>query len=71
MTKTFWLLAILFVSTVYAEDTALPSPEFIEFLGEWEATDGQWQDPTILLDMDVADLEHDDNEQVFEEQEHD
>lgn len=31
-----------------AED--VPSMEFLEYLGEWETSDGEWIDPTILAE---------------------
>jgi hypothetical protein len=33
-----------------SEQTEAPSPELLEFLGSWEADDGQWLDPLELLD---------------------
>ena len=34
-------------------DEAL-SLEFLEFLGKWETSDGEWMDPEILLDLPGA-----------------
>ncbi len=31
-----------------AEETELPSMDFLEFLGEWETEDGGWVDPLEL-----------------------
>lgn len=52
-------LIILFwfaVASVYADEVQAPSLEFLEFMGEWESSDGQWQDPIELSNMnDVVD----------------
>ena len=46
------LIVLTHVSTlVYAEEEAVveePAPDFIEFLGEWETTEGVWVDPNEL-----------------------
>ena len=44
------MLVICMISTwAYAkeadEDTELPSLEMLEFLGEWETSEGEWVDP--------------------------
>lgn len=67
MTKTFCLVATLFVTSVYAEEATAPSTEFLEFLGEWEVTDGQWQDPTLLIEVEVADLKRDDSARIHQQ----
>ncbi len=36
-----------------AEENA-PDLGFIEFLGEWQAEDGGWLDPFLLLDIELA-----------------
>ena len=33
-----------------------PTLELLEFLGEWETSDGQWIDPAVLEDEDFANL---------------
>ena len=47
------LMVMAHVATpAYAADAnvaAEPAPDFIEFLGEWEATDGTWFDPNELM----------------------
>jgi len=35
-----------------AADEPAPTTDFIEFLGEWQTTDGQWVDPNTLDDVD-------------------
>ena len=42
---------------VVAEDTDMPSMEFVEFLGSWETDDGEWVDPTQFEDLPTADQE--------------
>ncbi len=32
------------------EDNDVPSLEMLEFLGEWETTEGEWVDPGELVD---------------------
>ena len=45
------LLPALLPAVVRAEpeQSETPSPELLEFLGSWEADDGQWLDPLELL----------------------
>jgi hypothetical protein len=45
------LLPALLPVPVWAEtgQAEAPSPELLEFLGSWEADDGQWLDPLDLL----------------------
>jgi hypothetical protein len=62
--------AIVSASSLYAEEVSAPNAEFLEFLGEWQTSDGQWQDPTDLLFIDESDLQNA-NEQPVEEQDHD
>ena len=61
--------------SAYAQDANTPSTEFLEFLGEWEAQDGQWQDPGELLEIEDADLQKSKvktvSETVYEEHDHD
>jgi hypothetical protein len=57
MIRILVVLCCLGVSAVYAEETQKPSMEFLEFIGEWEDKDGQWQDPMQFKDMDDAELQ--------------
>ena len=35
-----------------------PSPELLEFLGNWETSDGEWQDPLELMkELDVVEAD--------------
>lgn len=52
-------LMMLIYTPIYAESDEkpeIPSPEFLEFLGEWETTDGEWVDPNEFGDEDLARL---------------
>lgn len=57
MRRMLLMLGCLAVTAAYAEEVEPPSMEFLEFMGEWEGTDGQWQDPMQLVDMDDAALQ--------------
>ena len=56
------LLMILFSQILQSETTEpadedeSPSLELLEFLGEWETSDGTWVDPSDLEDDDFAKL---------------
>jgi hypothetical protein len=53
------LSMILFSPLLQAEtqeDDEAPSLELLEFLGEWETSDGEWIDPEELEDDDFAKL---------------
>lgn len=56
MKRVLIMACCLSISSVYAAEAQAPSVEFLEFMGEWEGTDGQWQDPTQLVDVSDADL---------------
>jgi len=50
--KWAFLLVILYAGSAYASDgdadkqaKQQPDADFLEFLGEWETTDGAWFDP--------------------------
>ena len=44
------LILSLFSISVYADDKVdQPSPELLEFLGEWETKDGEWFNPMWIL----------------------
>jgi len=49
-----------------AEDT--PSMELLEFLGEWETKEGEWVDPSTLMDTEVAESNEVDYVYTAEEQ---
>jgi hypothetical protein len=43
-------------TTLNADET--PSLELLEFLGNWETSDGKWQDPLELMqELDVLEVE--------------
>ncbi len=47
-------------ATVDAREDSPPSGpdlEFLEFLGSWEAEDGQWVNPLDLMDQSFSDVE--------------
>ena len=68
MKKVVCLYLLMGAATVYAEEAQAPSMEFLEFMGEWETSDGQWQDPIELSKMDDAELQQSDSKTVSEEQ---
>lgn len=48
------------VAAAAGEEASAPSMELLEFLGEWEADDGEWIDPTdpdvmLLLGREYSD----------------
>jgi|GEM_PF-1681804 len=51
------LLLLLLGPGVAIGEGANPSPEFLEFLGEFSEADDSWVDPTLLPPVD----EHDDD----------
>lgn len=75
MKQLVYLLTLLLAATVYADEAQAPSVEFLEFMGEWETSDGQWQDPIELSRMneamDDAELQQLENEKVSEEKHND
>lgn len=55
------LIFILYsMSSLFAEEQknneAMPSIEFLEFLGEWETEDGEWIDPIELENEEFGKL---------------
>ena len=52
--RTVWALLLLltpgFASTAPDESREMPSLEMLEYLGEWESSDGQWIDPMTAFD---------------------
>ncbi len=49
----------LFPAALYSEDresAEVPSIDFLEFLGEWQTSDGEWIDPNELNDEVYAEL---------------
>mgnify|MGYP000128961095 FL=1 len=53
------LLMIQFSSILQAtseQDNGAPSLDLLEFLGEWESSDGEWLDPAEFEDNDFAKL---------------
>ncbi len=53
-----WVVAgCLLAAPAHAAETAetpepLPEDEFLEFLGDWEAVDGEWIDPVALAELE-------------------
>jgi len=51
-----WPLLLLLLpglaSTAQDEGADLPSPEMLEYLGEWENSNGQWIDPMTTFDTE-------------------
>jgi hypothetical protein len=45
------------------QEQEIPSLEFLEFLGEWEAEDGRWIDPEELEQMSLPDTEPEKDEE--------
>ena len=53
------LILICSTSSLLAEEQnndALPTIEFLEFLGEWESDDGAWIDPSDLENEEIGKL---------------
>ncbi|MBL1278171.1 MAG: hypothetical protein COB30_019005 [Ectothiorhodospiraceae bacterium] len=50
------------VTALTAETAASPSLELLEFLGDWESKEGEWQDPLEL--MNALDALEDDAQKV-------
>jgi len=57
MKRILVVLCFFGAGVVYAEDVEKPSMDILEFIGEWESKDGQWQDPMQFKDMDETDLQ--------------
>lgn len=57
--------------TLNADDSEqAPSPELLEFLGEWETKDGEWFNPLwILKNLKTASQQTDQNEQEAKDNE--
>jgi hypothetical protein len=50
------LTAVLLPATAIADEP--PSPELLEFLGNWETSEGEWQDPLELMkELDVVEAD--------------
>ncbi len=54
------VLLLFSISSLYAEEltndeqqAAIPSMDFLEFLGEWETEQGEWLDLEILEDNEI------------------
>ncbi len=53
------MLLLISQSTALAESRVSedsPSLEFLEFLGEWETSDGEWIDPAMLESDDFENV---------------
>lgn len=64
MTRVLTLLVVFVVSSVYAEEAQTPSAGFLEFLGEWETSDGQWQDPIEFSELDDTAIQQVEKQQM-------
>lgn len=54
-----WLLLLLLqfmAGAAGADQTEAPSPEFLEFIGEWQTDDGEWIGPDELESSGYAGL---------------
>lgn len=52
--KLVWLILMSACCTqTLADNDSLPDMELLEFLAEWETSDGQWVDP-LELDTSIA-----------------
>lgn len=63
------LLNLVFgaVAAAAGEDSAdKPSMELLEFLGEFQAEDGEWIDPMELLNMEQSEKQRNDEDQSDE-----
>jgi hypothetical protein len=50
------LTAVSLPATAKADEP--PSPELLEFLGNWETSEGEWQDPLELMkELDVVETD--------------
>jgi hypothetical protein len=69
----FITLAAITVETDHAiaDEAQTPSLEFLEYLGEWESSDGQWQDPIEFSTIDVTELQNAESKLASEEQNND
>jgi len=63
--KWVFLLVILYAGSTYATDNDTdkqakqqPDVDFLEFLGEWETTDGAWFDPLPGNENKPGDSQH-------------
>ena len=45
----FISMAMLLLSLSAIADDELPSPELLEFLGEWDTKEGEWFNPLWIL----------------------
>jgi len=56
MNRTLVLCVLFIPCFVFAEET--PSLELLEFLGDWEISENEWQDPLdFMQDLDALDAE--------------
>ena len=53
------LLMGMFAAQAIAEADSLPDMELLEFLVEWETSDGQWIDPVDLQEAEAQTAEED------------
>ena len=53
--QAFGIVMMLFGGGVQANEDELPSSEFLEFLGQWETTQGEWVDPQAFMDDNQID----------------
>jgi len=46
------MLVMMLISITARAGTDAPDAELLEFLADWETTDGQWVEPSSLEDLD-------------------
>ncbi|MGB5260143.1 MAG: hypothetical protein WBO34_06405 [Gammaproteobacteria bacterium] len=51
------MLISIYATASAAEEDSLPGMALLEFLAEWETSDGQWVDPVELDEADEPGLE--------------
>jgi hypothetical protein len=47
------MMASIYSISATAGDDSLPAMELLEFLADWETTDGRWVDPLELEELSV------------------
>lgn len=62
------ILLTLLGNNVHADENKPPSMEFLEFLGEWESSDGQWMDPLTINELQENEMQVIKSSNVIEDQ---
>ncbi len=50
-------LLVVAVEAIPQDQDLLPEPDFLEFLGSWETSEGEWADPIQMDDASELELE--------------